>query len=195
MSVLKLLKNDGPKYFKDVQKDTGFSPRIVYKHLTLLKDDGLVACAHIGKRTLYSLTNAGIDFANGAPYSLIWDLFEFQEERAGYAHEAAPSYWNYGLETDSVWTPNTGLKFTGKAMAVLEDAFMDGLEKAIKAKTIAIEPGEGKLLMAFQIDWTEFVKTYKSKGNKIIPYKPTRRQMKESDAIVQALKYPKKVPA
>ena len=190
MSIVRLLKK-GPKYFGDIQKYTNFSPRIVDKHLTLLVNDGLVTRNHMGKHTLYSLTQAGTYFSNNAPYSLIWELFELQQNGAWYITTPSYSYQNYGLEHTFARIPNIinigdeKSVPTGKAMDVLDTAFLNAMKEVIKSKNMSLEPAEGNFLVAFMIDWAKFSKKIKETEGVIKPRKPSTEDLQRSRAIRQ----------
>ena len=135
---------------------------------------------------VYKLTEKGEKLIEGA-YQLIWNLYEFQEKMAWYAHADITGYWEYGLQMDVARFPNTGLRLIpnadAHALEILEHAFMLGLQEAIDTKSIALEPKDGKFLVAFEIDWAKFIEKYEANSNRILPYKPTKKQKEISRKV------------
>lgn len=180
MKQIMVLLSSGDKTFTEIGDSTKFWPTSLTTYLADLKKGGYIKRKVAGKRIVYSISK------DTPKLSLIWDLIELQEKNALYSHDEANSYFEYGLRADFARLPNKEPYYAPETTRILERAFMKGIAEAIKTGDLPLKPAEGKLLVAFQLDWAEFVKAYKAKGNGIIPYKPTRRQIEEAKAIIRA---------
>jgi hypothetical protein len=169
LGELRDILESGDKGFNEIQRLTKWSPKTVSKYLNLLTKNNDARCIVKGKYKTYSLSIE-------SNYSLIWDLLDYQRKGALYVHNIATSYLEYGLEVDFARLPNDGS--FNPSMEKLETAFMEGLVKAIGVKKNVPKLKDGKIVVAFQVDWKKFSDKMKKTNNRLLPYTPTKEQAK-----------------
>lgn len=183
--VLTLLRENKTMRFKDFlaqSERTGIkSEKGLSEVLQRLQDEGFIEKTHVKveiskgevKKGLrgevletptitkrietYKLTTEGLKYQS---WWLIHELLELKDKNAGYVHSLSSNYYSFGLSHDGVMSgKDRQLTFVLPPIPQIENFIMAEAFKQIKEKGLKIVPSEGKILLSFEIDFTQFAET------------------------------------
>lgn len=165
IKIVRVLRG-GAKGFNEIQRATGFSSRTVDKHMSDLKNRGLVKHTAIGNKVVYSLTSKGIKF--GGAWLLVSNLLELQDKGSSYLGSGgginfltnsevkplpAPALHDVSYPSNLQNYLNT-TKIQHNAKTLLTREVINGLIKIDLDKISK----DSKSIFAFEFDWNSYIK-------------------------------------